>query len=61
MTAPEEKLPEQAAPLANVEPDDRPVAPPPVSELSPEIHRGLEVGEYDALEQSLEVEVDDEY
>lgn len=46
--APEEDSYEQAVPTEPAEPDE-------------EIHRGLEVNEYDALEQAHTVPEDDEY
>ena len=72
MTAPEEDLAESTPPSDHLMSEERdPEAPPedafeqsiPVDRRTgdPEIHRGLEVSEYDAVEQARIVEVDDEY
>lgn len=72
MTRPEEDLVEELAPGDRLSPDQRdPEAPPadaaeqaatvtPAEGVS-ELRRSLEVDEYDAFEQSLVVNLDDEY
>lgn len=72
MTAPEEDLAEQAQPGPHLGPDERDLEAPPedaVEQATPveptmepiEIQRGLEVNEYDAVEQARIVELDDDY
>ena len=67
MSAPEEEF----APDEHLDPDERdPEAPPEdaVEQATPadpleapvEIHRGLEVGEYDAIEQARVVDLEDD-
>jgi hypothetical protein len=53
---PDERDPE--APDADIVEQATPVDP---AELPAEMHRGLEVGEWDAIEQSRVVEIDDDY
>lgn len=57
MTTPEtpEDLDEEPQPADVLDPDAL------VVETPVEIHRGLEVDEYDALEQARVVDIDDEY
>lgn len=68
MTMPDEDL----TPGSNLAPEDRDPEAPAAdaveqatsanpAEDPPEIHRGLEVGEYDAVEQAHVVDLDDEY
>jgi hypothetical protein len=54
---PEERDPE-APPEDAVE---QATAADPAADREPEVHRGLEVDEWDALEQARVVELDDEY
>lgn len=72
MTAPEEDLAEEALPGAYLGPDERDLEAPPEDALEQatpvepimepiEIQRGLEVSEYDAVEQARVVELDDDY
>jgi hypothetical protein len=53
---PDERDPE--APAADLVEQATPVDP---AELPTEVHRGLDVGEWDAIEQSRVVELDDDY
>jgi hypothetical protein len=53
---PDERDPE--APTADLAEQSTPVGP---IEQRSEVHPGLEVGEWDAVEQSIEIDIDDEY
>ena len=68
MTRPDEDL----SPSAHLGPEDRDPEAPEVdaveqatpanpADAEPEVHRGLEVGEWDAVEQAQVVVLDDDY
>jgi hypothetical protein len=68
MTSPDEDI----APGDHLDPDERDLEAPPVDaaeqakpanpvEEPVEVHRGMEVGEWDAVEQAVVVDLEDDY